>query len=301
MRKVFRVQAPSNVALIKYMGKKDFSLNIPYNSSLSYTLENFFTCVEITESQKNQDHWKPLKKKGLYPISLSQTAQKRFLKHFQFLKEHLGIKGVFTVSSANNFPSDCGLASSASSFAALTACVNEMLEKKLDPLKLARLSQRSSGSSCRSFFSPWVLWQEKSIKPLNLPELEHSLILVNSQKKHISSSQAHRRVLTSPFYPQRVDSTQKRIQKLIECLKKHLWQEAFHICWDEFEDMHQLFETSYPAFSYKTSKTRAILKEIKKRWNQLKDGPLVTMDAGPNIHLLWRKNSPHKDSFYFKP
>ena len=58
--------------------------------------------------------------------------------------------------------------------------------------------------------------------------------------------------------------------------------------WDEFMDMHQLFETSNPAFSYQLPACRQVLTELKAYWQAHGDGPLITMDAGSTIHLLYR-------------
>jgi diphosphomevalonate decarboxylase len=54
--------------------------------------------------------------------------------------------------------------------------------------------------------------------------------------------------------------------------------------------MHALFETSSPSFGYIQSKTRLVLAEIEKFRKANGDGPIATIDAGPNVHLLWRKD-----------
>src|SRR5262245_31456842 len=45
---VVNAQAPSNIALIKYMGKKDSIRNIPENPSISLTLNSLHTLAEVT-------------------------------------------------------------------------------------------------------------------------------------------------------------------------------------------------------------------------------------------------------------
>ena len=60
------------------------------------------------------------------------------------------------------------------------------------------------------------------------------------------------------------------------------------VCWQEFQDMHRLFTTAIPPFSYKNELCDAVLKKIQDLWLRVGDGPIVTMDAGPNIHLLYR-------------
>ena len=52
--------------------------------------------------------------------------------------------------------------------------------------------------------------------------------------------------------------------------------------------MHALFSSSTQPFSYITPQTQALLNQLKTRWEARGDGPIVTMDAGPNIHLLYR-------------
>src|SRR3990167_2595421 len=115
-------QAPSNIALIKYMGKKDTQNNIPINDSLSYTLKHLLTSVTLETQSGTQDIWEPLELPGAISFALSRSDQKRFLNHLYYLKSIYNYTGGFIVRSVNNFPKSSGFASSASSFAALTQC-----------------------------------------------------------------------------------------------------------------------------------------------------------------------------------
>ncbi|MGZ3693912.1 MAG: GHMP family kinase ATP-binding protein, partial [Bdellovibrionota bacterium] len=167
MQQTWKSYAPSNIALIKYMGK--LPGNQATNPSLSMTLSNFRTEVEILRigAENGQDRWSPLPNSA--PLRAASTE--RFVKFFQKLKDQAGITGSFELRSGNNFPSDAGLASSASSFAALTKTAylafSELSGKAmLSPLELARISQTGSGSSCRSFFSPWCAWDGTNIGPI---------------------------------------------------------------------------------------------------------------------------------------
>ena len=272
------------------MGKLDYEKNIPAHISLSYTLTSLLTCVQIEPSTK--DHWQPVDKPGFQPLKLSSAGQKRFFNHFEFLKEIFHIKGFFKISSANNFPSDCGLASSASSFAALTSCAAQMSSSPADTLQLARLSQRGSGSSCRSFFTPWAVWEGNTMRALNLPLLDHEVVLMETAQKKVSSSEAHRRALTSPFFEKRKHRATERTEALVKALNEDRWRKAYEICWEEFQDMHRLFETSERPFSYKTPQVDQFLEKVQAQWELQGEGPLVTMDAGSNIHFLWKKDFP---------
>jgi diphosphomevalonate decarboxylase len=82
-----------------------------------------------------------------------------------------------------------------------------------------------------------------------------------------------------------------RAADLIKALETERWTDAFEITWAEFWDMHALFETSQPAFGYMTPGSIEVLRFVRDSiWAKEKDGPLVTMDAGPNVHLLYRND-----------
>jgi len=104
----------------------------------------------------------------------------------------------------------------------------------------------------------------------------------------VSSSEAHKPVSVLPEYPARKLRAEQNLTELLQALKNQQWKEAYHICWREFQDMHALFSASSPPFSYITETTRHVLDQLKHAWDIQGDGPLITMDAGPNIHLLYR-------------
>ncbi len=293
-------EAPSNIALIKYMGKLDAAQNKPTNASISYTLSHLVTRV-VLEPSEGSDSWAPLQEPGFEPIKLSEKGAQRFLSHFLFLKETLKIPGFYKISSANNFPSDCGLASSASSFAALTEATIQLgrelsVEKtwveSLTDSDKAELSRKGSGSSCRSFFAPLALWTERGVEKVDVPRSRwhHLVVIVEAEKKLVSSSEAHKRVSTSLLFKGRPERAEARLSSLTEALRLQNWNEAFELCWAEFWDMHALFETSQPHFGYMNASSLEVLNTVRRQWTEAADGPLVTMDAGANIHLLYRED-----------
>jgi diphosphomevalonate decarboxylase len=291
---MWKAKAPSNIALIKYMGKIQTDGNRPTNSSLSYTLPHFITEVQIEESSKMA--WEPLEKKGFY-VRLSERGRDRFLQYFDGLVQKFQIKGKYTIRSANNFPSDCGLASSASSFAALTKAAYALSEDKgkagkLSARELAKISRTGSGSSCRSFFAPWGLWQDEAAEAVELPyeNLIHQVAVIEESEKLVSSSEAHKRVNSSLMFKGRPERADERLTLLMKSLRAQDWKSAFEVTWQEFWDMHALFESSQPSFGYMAAGSVEVLNMARQFWQTEGDGPLVTMDAGPNVHLLYRED-----------
>ena len=288
--------------------------NLAINSSLSYTLKHFVTAVQI-EAGSHKDSWKPFKEnlfknKKLYhsskslsvDTSLSQAEQKKFLDFFKFLKRFFLIPGHYTISSQNNFLKSIGSASSASCFSALTLAVYKLAKeksslaqdklKKIKAQELAHLSRVGSGSAGRSLFAPWCLWEGYKIHSFESSwnRFLHQLVIVDFKDKNISSTTAHQKIETSPQFAQRADRADKRLVALKASLNLEDWKKSFQICYEEFLDIHSLFESSKPPFSYKTEQTQKILKYIIHFWKKYHDGPLITMDAGPNVHLLYRRD-----------
>ncbi len=287
--------APSNIALIKYMGKEPGGRNRPANPSLSYTLEHLRSFVTLEKIQELMiDEWLALP--GFEPIELSQVGLKKFMEHFMRLKLQWKIPGNYRVQSANNFPADCGLASSASSFAALTLAAYSLAQahdKNLECTReeLSQFSRLGSGSSCRSMFSPWAEWSGEGAEGINVAlELEHAVILVDGDRKSVSSSEAHARVNTSLLWPGRPDRAWARLKELKTALSRQDWRSIYDVCWSEFWDMHALFETSKPSFGFMSRGTLDVLDQLRQLWLRDKDGPIVTMDAGANVHLLLRSD-----------
>lgn len=273
-------RAPSNIALIKYMGKTDDGL--PCNSSLSYTLHNYYTEVTLTPNQEADIF--------INAHDFSESAADRFLTHLSHIKRIHQYDGYFSIYSTNNFPHSAGIASSASSFAALTMCAAKAIGSHLPISQLSELSRKGSGSSCRSFFSPWSIWDKNGAHEITIDqqELIHDVVMVDNAAKHISSSAAHQLVKTSRLFDGRPQRAEQRLSDLVTALNKDRWYDAYQLCWEEFQDMHALFHTSSPHFSYFQPKTIDALHCIAQFWESNKAGPIVTIDAGPNIHLLWK-------------
>lgn len=290
-------RAPSNIALIKYMGKIDSQLNRPTNASLSYTLNDLWCEVQVQLIDGPEDKFQLLDRSDIVPMQLSAKSIQRFLNHLDFLKQQFQFKGSLLICSGNNFPADCGLASSAASFAALTRAVvlalSELTHRELpSDLIQANWSRLASGSSCRSFYSPWCLWTEEKIEKIALPQqnLLHRVIVVDRNKKSVSSSEAHKRVASSLLFQNRPERAELRLQQLLSALQENNWLAAYQLCWQEFWDMHALFETAMPPFGYLTEESLRVLQRLRALWEEKGDGPLITMDAGPNIHLLFRED-----------
>ncbi len=292
----FKASMPANIALIKYIGKQDG--NKPLHPTLSLTLPEFVTNVHLTYVPSlAKDIWK------MHPKApkLAYKSIERYLQHLKRIKDSLDFSGSFAVYAYNNFPMGTGLASSASSFSALTQCGLQAIyqiekihpSQQMSSNKAALLSREGSGSSARSFFDPWSVASVDHVaekKFGTMDNVEHVVLLLSTEQKHIASSQAHQLVRTSPVFSERQNNIITRYEAITEALEKAEWKNIYHHAWEDFIEMHRMFHTAKPRFSYCNKKVTKMLEQLKSWWEWHDDGPIVTMDAGPNIHLLFRQD-----------
>ncbi|MBU6375225.1 MAG: diphosphomevalonate decarboxylase, partial [Bdellovibrionales bacterium] len=195
---VVRVRAPSNIALIKYMGKSDPLLNIPSNPSLSLTLSSLCTWTELEQLKDEGEfflEWKGVARMGevpLIPFDLREKDRPKIERHFKRVFQHFGqsYSGHWRVRSGNTFPAGAGIASSASGFSALTLAIAAALGRdRSAQAELPSLSRQGSGSSCRSFQGPWVLWQAENATPLSthFDSLSDIVFLIDKSEKKVGS------------------------------------------------------------------------------------------------------------------
>lgn len=289
MKKQWTATAPANIALIKYMGKSDAQGNQATNPSLSLTLANFLTTVHMELLPDGEtDRWEPLDPKS------EVRASPKFLAHLSRIKQSVHCTKAFLVRSANNFPADAGIASSASSFCALTKVTYAALDdlgvsQQPAALEQARMSRHGSGSSCRSFFGPFCLWDGNEVRSVpSKIKLVDFVAMVDVSKKSVTSSEAHARVKSSPLFLERAARSSARTLVAIDALATNDFQKLAEITWADFWDMHSLFHTSVPPFFYFAPGTLEILRAVESLWEKTGTGPIATIDAGANVHLLVR-------------
>jgi diphosphomevalonate decarboxylase len=304
------------------MGKTDPIQNLPENPSISMTLNRLCTYAEITI--KNDPNEKSdgiaVTFESSLPYSemppsatvpdLNEKGVTKVLRHVDTVRKfcadifpRYGVKlnqaGKWYLRTANTFPASSGIASSASSFAAITyAVAKASAEEGSDFEKVwsehpemrqefAKVSRTGSGSSCRSFEGPWIMWEEDRTTHLStaMPEMAHFVLLVSTQSKSVSSSEAHMLVKTSPLWENRKSRVSDRIVKMKDALMRGDLKTISNIAWTEAWEMHSLFHTCEKAFSYWHSGTMEVLQFLKPYMDQ-NNSPIVTLDAGPNVHIM---------------
>jgi diphosphomevalonate decarboxylase len=156
MRRLPRVvaEARTNIALVKYWGKRDGRLNLPAVGSLSLTLDGMHTRTEV--------RFDPALAADTLQLDgrpVDGAPRERVARFLDLVRERAGLARTVRaeVRSANSFPTAAGLASSASAFAALALAASRAAGLALDGPELGALARRGSGSAARSLFGGFVI------------------------------------------------------------------------------------------------------------------------------------------------
>ncbi len=282
-------RAHTNIALIKYWGKRDEVLFLPMNSSLSLTLAAFYTDTKVTfDPSQTIDSFFLNNKKQAPQETIKITA---FIDLF---RQNYSLKGAVKVESHNHVPTAAGLASSASAFAALAGAVNQAAHLNIEPTLLSTYARRGSGSATRSIFGGFVEWQKGTSSadscavPIDDADWDIGMIIlaINTQKKELSSRAGMKlTVATSPFYPAWITSAEKDLAEMKQAIQQQDFQKLGEITEANGMKMHATMLGANPPFSYWEPDSIRAIKKVK---SLRKNGFMcyITMDAGPNVKIL---------------
>lgn len=294
------VSAPANIAFIKYWGARDLDLALPMNPSISMTLDHCVTkcTVEVLEGG-HDEVWLSEPDGGFGTPDPEFT--RRVVAQLDRIRQWAGREEPFRVATRNAFPSAAGLASSASGFAALTLAAAGALGKGDAPVQeLSRLARLSgSGSAARSVLGGYVEWPdpgapsavgEEPSYAIQLAEAAHwelrdIIAVVEIGPKAVSSLDGHRRALTSPYYPKRLELLTERLERVRRAIENRDLDLLGPALEEEAIDLHLIAMSSQPAIFYWSPGTVAVLRAVREL-RQEGLAAWVTMDAGANVHVI---------------
>jgi diphosphomevalonate decarboxylase len=302
--KVVAWESPSNIALIKYWGKKGNQL--PLSPSLSMTLSNSNTRTEVHFRKAGGEE-------GLISFQFSGESEhpfvnrvKKYIKrlhpYFPFLKNM-----DLHIISRNTFPHSAGLASSASGMSSLALCICSIESMmRHDEYSSERFFQKASfiarlgsGSASRSIYGNFVEWgrhahgadefaYQSSVKVHHTMNFLHDSILVtSSKKKAISSTKGHSLMKNHPYREARRKQAVENLDKIRKALREGDFELFAHITENEALTLHGLMLTSDPGYILLNEQTIAIIEKIRKHRKKNQTKITFTLDAGPNLHVLY--------------
>jgi len=328
----FTWKAPSNIALVKYWGKKE--VQIPQNPSISFTLSNCFTetTLEFKKSQSKErvsrsDNNAILESgEFTFDIFLDGVRKPEFSKKiFEFLIRIIHLVPFIrdydlVIKTHNSFPHSSGIASSASGMAALALCIMSM-EKALNPSlsdelfykKASLLARLGSGSAARSIKGELVVWgTSKHIEGSsdmyglefpyevhdNFKNYQDTILLVDKGEKVVSSTVGHNLMHGHPFAEKRFEQANENLEKISKILQNGDLKGFVNLVESEALSLHAMMLTSNPYFILMKPNTLQIIHKIWQYREEHNSAICFTLDAGANVHVLYpAKEKEQVDQF----
>ncbi|HEY4539640.1 MAG TPA: diphosphomevalonate decarboxylase [Faecalibacter sp.] len=300
-------QSPSNIALVKYWGKK--KNQIPTNSSISYTLTHSFTTTNL--------QFKPKEEKG-FDVNVflegeyKESFAPKIITFFERITDYLPFLEQFSfeVHTSNSFPHSSGIASSASGMSAIALCLVEIEQQlggtltKDERLKKASfLARLGSGSACRSVYKGLVEWGENDFMEgssdlygSKYPDAEvhevfktfhDTILLIHEGQKSVSSTVGHNLMIGHPYAERRFEEANENLKQLLAILKSGDIEAFGKLVEHEALTLHAMMMMSDPAFILMKPHTVAALEKLWEFRRETGNHLYFTLDAGANVHLLY--------------
>lgn len=293
---------PSNIALVKYWGK--YGNQLPCNASLSMTLTHAHTEVVLECLPRTQDE---AALSYYFDGNLNPAFGDRVMRYVKARPEFSRLLDNFSLrfSSHNSFPHSTGIASSASAFAAIAAALfkaaNPALSDDSALKEMSRLARLGSGSACRSFYGPYSQWgqldeiagssNEFAIPVIeihdNFKSMKDAIIIVESEPKEVSSSKGHSLMEGHPYAEARFKDANKHCLEMVSTLRNGDFSSFISITEREALSLHAMMMTSSDYYMLIRPQTVQIIKNIFHFRKDTRLPLCFTLDAGPNVHLLY--------------
>ncbi len=297
-------ESPSNIAFIKYWGKK--GIQLPANPSLSMTLSKSVTRT-IVKAVKGPEPFDIRTVNG----ATDHPFLPRMRELLVWLKNFFPLLGgySFEVETGNSFPVSAGIASSASGMSAFALCLLDLAQmiagretEQDEFLRMASfVSRMGSGSASRSVYGGFALWGETPLLPHSSDEwavklhsgihagfrgLQDAILIVSALPKQVSSSEGHVLMDSHPFAGSRYTQAGINLKECLDAMHTGDFEKFAGVCENEALSLHSLLMTSANSNILILPASLQIMNRI--RIERKKGLPLCfSLDAGPNVHLLY--------------
>ena len=297
--------AHSNIALIKYWGRSrdhDPNLNIPSNDSISMTKLGLSDDIHL--QTRTTIDFSDIYEEDTAILEgevLTERRLERILRVVNPLRKIANIGYKFKMMSENDFPTQAGLASSASGFAALAIAAADALGIDFSKEEISTIARLGSGSAARSIHGGFVYWNKGNSHETSFArqicgsdEFDMSVVIaiIHEGKKDVTSDVGHESAYTSPFDRVRISKSQEQAKDIEKAILDDDFSEVGKISEENCKYMHAVMMTSNPPLFYWHPNTLKLIKSIQRIRKESLEC-YFTIDAGPNVHCLCR----HKDIY----
>jgi diphosphomevalonate decarboxylase len=277
--------AQPNIALIKYWGKRDVDRNLPAVGSISITLRALYTRMHVEfDDALIADS-----------LTVNDAPDEKMLPRLASCLDRVAgaERPRARIESTCNFPIAAGLASSASSFAAVTVAAAAAAGKTFDSARLASLAGGASGSAARSLLGGFVELENvgddiacRSLCDADEWPLAVVVAITESGPKATGSTEAMEiSRQTSPFYASWVDQQALDLDTARTAIATRDFEKLAAIAEHNCLKMHSIMWASRPPMVYWNAATMRCLQTVRQLQGR---GIAVffTIDAGPQVKAV---------------
>ncbi len=302
-------ESPANIALVKYWGK--YPGQLPMNPSLSFTLRESVVRIRMKYAPAGNGP------AGLHSFVLNgqpnDKFRERISKYIDSMKAHYPFLNDFglDIESQSTFPHSAGIASSAAAFSALAMALgsieNELAGKtsmgSAFLQKASFASRLGSGSACRSVYGGFTVWGKSDHLPGSSDDfavkiddsdihaafhnLQDAVLIVDDSEKKVSSTAGHALMNGHDFRESRIAQSEKNLGSMLQALKNGDEELFVDVVENEALTLHGLMMSSRPGYILIKPGTIALIEKIRDFRQQHNINICFTLDAGPNIHLVY--------------
>jgi diphosphomevalonate decarboxylase len=117
--------------------------------------------------------------------------------------------------------------------------------------------------------------------------LRDAVLLIDSSQKGVSSSTGHELMNNHPYRHGRISQANANAVELLHLLQTDRYDRFFELVEQEAFSLHALMMSSSPAFLLLKPNSLVVIEKIRMFRKQTGLPVGLTIDAGPNIHLLY--------------
>ena len=284
----YRAVAFTMQALVKYHGLKDWKLRLPFHDSISVNTSSMKTEASITDAEEG----------GVF---IGGRASEPANARLQGVVESLapGRKATdFRIDSLNLPAAKAkGIGYSSSAGAALTLLAHRVLVgNEPDLTKLSRTARLFAASASRSLVGGFSrLYAGKDDEGTYAEKFADGRVMdlrtvIVPLSSRVRTEDAHREVLTSPFFRARLESAQKRCEEMQRAIMGNDIDALGRLAEKDTLELHSLTMTGDAGLIIMSEDSLRIIKKVR----ELKGSGVkayFSMQTGPSVFV----NTDEKD------
>lgn len=278
----YRAVAFTMQALVKYHGLKNWKLRLPYHDSISVNTTSMKTEASITDARKG----------GVYIEGKANDSANARLQGVVGSLDPTRKVVDFRIDSRNVPHSRAkGIGYSSSAGAALTLlCHRLLVGGEPDMTKLSRIARVFAASASRSLvggFSRLYAGEDDegtyAERFADSRDMDLRMVIIPLPSP-VKTEDAHKEVLTSPFFKARVETAQKRCDQMQKAVLANDFDAVGRLAEKDTLELHSLTMTGDSGLIIMTEDSLRIIRKVRElRADGVK--AYYSMQTGPSVFI----------------